>query len=64
MSQLSWTSLGTVLQKDKRFSVDGQNTDQNDTTMRVKVTMQFWTAISPPEEEPQLIFSEKVVCRS
>ena len=30
-----------------RFSVDWRNIAQNDTNMRVVVTMRFWTAVSP-----------------
>ena len=37
--------MGNVLQKNKIFSVDGQDIAQNCTTMAV-VTMQFWAAIS------------------
>ena len=39
--------LGNVLLKNKRFSADGQNIAQNCTTMRVVVTIQYWTAVSP-----------------
>ena len=41
--QLFRTGLG----KNKRFSADGQNNAQNYTAIRVVVTMQFWTAVSP-----------------
>ena len=41
------TRLGNVLPKNKRFSADEQNVAQNYATMRVVVTMQFWTAVSP-----------------
>ena len=37
--QLSRTSLGNVLQKNKRFSADGQSIAQSYTTMRVMVTI-------------------------
>ena len=40
------TSLGNILQKNKRFSADGQNIAQNYTTIRVMVTIQYWIAVS------------------
>ena len=45
--QLSRTSLGNVLLKNKRFSADGQNIAQKCTTVRVVETKQYWTAVSP-----------------
>ena len=41
---------GNVLEKNKRFRADGQNTAQNYTIMRVMMTMQYWTVIILPEE--------------
>ena len=46
-SQLSSTGLGNVIPKNKRVSADGQNIAQICTTMRVVVTRQYWTAVSP-----------------
>ena len=43
--QLSRTSL--VLLKNKRFSADERNIAKNSSTMRVVVTTQYWTAVSP-----------------
>ena len=45
--QLSRTGLGNVLLKNKIFSADGQNIVQNCTTMRVVMTTQYQTAVSP-----------------
>ena len=45
-SKLSKTKLGTVLQKNKRFSADGQIIAQSYTAMRVMVTIQVWMAVS------------------
>ena len=45
--QLSRTGLGNVLLKNKRFTADGQNIALNCTTMRIVVTTQYWTAVSP-----------------
>ena len=58
--QLSRRSLGEVLQKNKRFSADGQNTAQNYTIMRVIVTVQFWTAIRHQNQIYSPILCEKV----
>ena len=49
-----------MLLKNKRFSADGQNTAQNYTTMGFVVTMQFWTAVSPPEEDLKPIFRKEI----
>ena len=51
---------GNVLPKNMRFSADGQNIAQNCTIMRVVVTMLYWTAVSPQEEDLQPILREKV----
>ena len=48
--QLSRTSLGNILLKKKRFSVDRQNIAQNCTTMRVVETTQYWTAANPQKK--------------
>ena len=45
--QLSRIGLGNALQKNKRFSADGQTIAQNCTTMRVVVSAQLWTAVNP-----------------
>ena len=37
----------TIQDRSRKFSADGQNIAQNCTTMRVVVTMQYWTAVSP-----------------
>ena len=49
-----------MLLKNKRFSADGQNTAQNYTTMGVVVTIQFWTAVSPPEEDLKPILRKEI----
>ena len=41
---------GKCLTQDKRFSADGHNIALNYTTMRVVVTMQSWTAVSPQKK--------------
>ena len=41
---------GKCLTEEQRFSADGQNTAQNYTNMRVFVTRQFCTAVSPQKK--------------
>ena len=43
---------GKCLIEKQKFSADGQNIAQDCTTMRVMVTTQYWTAVSPPPHPP------------
>ena len=53
-------SLGKILQKNNRFSADGQSIAQSYTSMRVMMTIQFWTAVSTQKKIYSQSFMRKL----